>query len=174
MSSNLNYCCDDSDHCDDLNDSSNTIMIMNANITRTTTLNSMSSYKSNKSVTFHLIQIRQYQWSIGDNPSVSSGPALSLSWNYFPERTIEIPLEEYESKRPLRRNRIQMIIPRTTREDILKYECGLSNAEIANSVKDILTIKDGRLNSIRRSQRKPKLETCKSMFRRIMITSRMK
>jgi len=53
-------------------------------------------------VSFDTIAIREYDQTIGDNPSVSYGPPISLDWSYSSE--INVDLEDYETDRPPRRS----------------------------------------------------------------------
>lgn len=69
-------------------------------------------------VTFTNIIIRDYPMTVGDNPSVSSGPPLTIGWNYFNEVTI--PLDIYEDSKPSPRNGREMIVPRMRREQIFR------------------------------------------------------
>jgi hypothetical protein len=59
-------------------------------------------------VVFHEVLIRNYSQTIGDNPSVSYGPPISLDWDY--EEVEPISLEEYEKSRGPRRNTRQMML----------------------------------------------------------------
>lgn len=53
-------------------------------------------------VSFDTIAIREYDQTIGDNPSVSHGTPISLDWSYSSE--INVDLEDYEIDRPPRRS----------------------------------------------------------------------
>ena len=127
-----------------IKDDTQTIMD-NSSSTLSSSVNS-NNISSNKqrAVSFDVIEIREYEQTIGDNPSVSSGPAISLSWCYYPECKV-LPLDEYESQRePFRRDKRQMLIPPTVREHILQNEWGVSNAEMLKSVNKIIKAKNQR------------------------------
>lgn len=63
---------------------------------------------SNNSVSFDSICIRFYAQMVGDNPSVTYGPPISLDWDY--EEMEAIAVDEYERNRPKRRNVRQMVL----------------------------------------------------------------
>ena len=113
--------------------------------------NNTTTSSSKKCVRFHRIQIRKYERTIGDNPSVSSGPALSISWNYLPETEECIPFEEYESLRQMylssRKKSNLTPLPRSVREEILMNDCGISFIEMAKAIHDINEIKSQRIES---------------------------
>ena len=64
---------------------------------RETQKNKMSKKKGVLVVQFSTVHIRQYSLCLGDNPSVSEGPPISLDWNYGDERSYK--LEEYEQQK---------------------------------------------------------------------------
>ena len=62
----------------------------------TTTVTSTEKKKNPKTVRFSNLEIRTYPLTLGDNPSVSSGPPLTLDWNY--ETTHTFSVDAYESQ----------------------------------------------------------------------------
>lgn len=110
---------------------------------------SVTSSSSDKKVAFDKIHIRQYERSLGDNPSVSCGPALTLGWNYDPADSISCSLEEYETSREgYRRHKNEMVVPRPIREAILQKDCGYSRVEVARVVKEINMCKAKRRQTL--------------------------
>ena len=57
----------------------------------------MTSIQQTKQVKFGKVDIREHVMSIGDNPCVSIGPPVSLSWEYREEA--QETVEEYETLR---------------------------------------------------------------------------
>mmetsp|Transcript_36558 Transcript_36558/g.74568 ORF Transcript_36558/g.74568 Transcript_36558/m.74568 type:complete len:186 (-) Transcript_36558:336-893(-) len=58
---------------------------------------SLFAKEKKKNVRFHNVEIREYSQCIGDNPSCSAGPPVSLDWTYQP-RTQTYPLDSYEAR----------------------------------------------------------------------------
>lgn len=111
-----------------------------------------------KSVTFHQIKIREYPYVLGDNPSVSYGPPVSIGWDYEPETVI--PVDTYETTRidERRRRRRQktdgcLVLSSNERIKILKNG-GHYAKEIFDMMRDIQKIKETRQKTIINFQRK--------------------
>lgn len=105
-------------------------------------VNSRSSFRrsnnnnksSSKSVRFKSVQIREHGLMPTINPSVTSGPALGLAWEYT-----DLPvyaLQKYEQTRPARRTRAEFQMPHSVRETMLRNE-GFSRREIQETVRAI-------------------------------------
>ena len=60
-------------------------------------------------VVFDTIKIRSFAIVLGDNPSVTKGPPISIGWDYFAQ--CELPLFKFERSRPPRRWKPQLKIP---------------------------------------------------------------
>jgi hypothetical protein len=93
-------------------------------------------------VVFHEVLIRNYSQTIGDNPSVSYGPPISLDWGY--EEVEPISLEEYEKNRGPRRNTRQMMLNYYNRKNLLTWRCGATEDEMKAAEKEGNKIKGQR------------------------------
>lgn len=83
-------------------------------------------------VDFSTVVIREYPVTLGDNPGVSAGPALTIDWE--PQDEVQISLSDYESSRPPRRNYVEMSIPKDIRMQML-VGSGHTRQEIQVAVK---------------------------------------
>mmetsp|Transcript_14710 Transcript_14710/g.22427 ORF Transcript_14710/g.22427 Transcript_14710/m.22427 type:complete len:350 (-) Transcript_14710:450-1499(-) len=93
------------------------------------------------------IEIREYERTIGDNPSCSGGPPLSLGWEY--DRDVEIlPIEEYEELRPDRRTHFQMLVPKQVRNDMLLKEWKVPKAFFVQQMRTNTRIRNQRLQTV--------------------------
>eukprot|EP00536_Pseudo-nitzschia_multiseries_P003979 jgi/Psemu1/186900/e_gw1.63.36.1 len=102
-----------------------------------------------RSVSFCEVQVRNYERILEVNPSVTSGPALGIGWNYYPEEDETFSLENFEGTREhARRHSMEdLALPRYERENILR-SLGYSQKEIAGSVRTILRLKNQRKQTI--------------------------
>lgn len=104
----------------------------------TTTTTSKTSHESStttiaavrRTVKFTDLHIREYRQVLGDHPCCSSGPPVSLGWDYSPHTSIS--LEEYESQR----------IPRVTRRQ-LRMGCEVRREILLSSSPSSSHISDG-------------------------------
>jgi hypothetical protein len=93
-------------------------------------------------VTFDQVLIRSYDQCIGDNPSVSYGPPISLDWNYVEMESIS--LDEYEENRGPRRKPRQMMLNYYNRTNILTWRCGATEQELKVAEQEANKTKKGR------------------------------
>eukprot|EP00980_Cylindrotheca_fusiformis_P031677 scaffold26778_cov127-Cylindrotheca_fusiformis.AAC.1 len=81
------------------------------------------------SVGFRSVIIREYQQTIGDNPSVSYGTPISLDWEY--EQCAPLPLTLYEASRlGSKRSMRQLFLNHYQRKNLLIHKYGFSEAEV--------------------------------------------
>ena len=107
-----------------------------------------------KRVNFHKIEIREHPRALGDNPSVSAGPALSLGWYSGEEEghsSLELPVDDYEAARPKRREKHELVVPKAIRTQMLREHAGVSRSEMAAAQRETTKIKQSRrLNNTQR------------------------
>lgn len=87
------------------------------------------------SVTFKEIQIREYEQTIGDHPSVTYGPPISLDWGY--EEMEAVDLDDYEENRGSRRSLQEMGMNYYTRKNKLQWKFGHSEEEIKEAHRNV-------------------------------------
>eukprot|EP00977_Amphora_coffeiformis_P015261 scaffold4484_cov170-Amphora_coffeaeformis.AAC.1 len=80
---------------------------------------SSSGVASRKSVTFQNIEIKQYNMVLGDHPSVSTGPAITIEWDPISRHVLSI--DEYESafEDGGKRRGQELRMPESMRKDLL-------------------------------------------------------
>jgi len=108
-------------------------------ITRSTSVSSGLSDSSDfcrvkNSVSFSSVIVREYDQTIGDHPSVSYGPPISLDWNYEEQASVE--LDDYECLRGKRRSASQLMMSYWVRKDKLMYKFGYSEEEMKKAHKE--------------------------------------
>jgi hypothetical protein len=84
--------------------------------------------KVNSKVNFELVTVREYQQTIGDNPSVSYGTPISLDWEY--EENEPLDLDLYEAARGGRRTVRQLFLNHYRRKNTLIHKFGYSEEEV--------------------------------------------
>ena len=116
-----------------------------------------------KSVRFDTVEIREYAYVLGDNPSVSAGPPLSIDWE--PQDEFTIGFDEYEAGKPTRpRDIYEMRFDETLRLLILQSS-GYTMREIAQAVIDVRIIQHHREETAQSSIRAQRLQQTKKALR---------
>lgn len=106
-----------------------------------------SSIKSQKlrrcaSLSFGTIEIREYDITLGDNPSCSIGPPVQIGWEYTTIGSIDV--EQFENTRDQRRNMRQMLMNYYHRRNILMASGGYTEEELNKAEKEMNKIKAKR------------------------------
>jgi hypothetical protein len=115
-------------------------------------LSSTSSKSSAGLVRFQMVEIREYNIIVGDNPSCSSGPPISLGWEYD-QKQQNISLDIYEQHRGgNRRTSCQMKIPASLRRETLR-EWNISTSEIIKAQTECHALRKQRLQTMKKLQR---------------------
>ena len=89
--------------------------------------------RTRSSVSFHEINLRYYDQTIGDHPNTSYGPPIALDWHY--EEAEPIHIDEYEENRGNRRASRQLMISYYTRKNLLMLTYGHSEEEVKKATK---------------------------------------
>jgi len=99
-----------------------------------------------RNVIFDAIRIREYERSLGDNPSCSTGPPISLGWKY--QECTTVSLDKFESFRGPRRSQFEMLIPRDKRQEMLVREWNTPPQQCARAVRENMKTKSQRRRTI--------------------------
>ena len=103
--------------------------------------------KRRSSVSFSTIEIRSYERILGDNPSCSHGPAVSIGWQYEPD-PITVQVDEFEYYRAGDRlDGTALVLTRSEREEILE-DLGYTRAAIADAVRTNVKVKNNRRQTV--------------------------
>lgn len=116
-----------------------------------------------KSVRFDTVEIREYPYVLGDNPSVSAGPPLSIGWE--PQDEFTVGFDEYEAGKPTRpRDIYEMRLDETLRLLILQSS-GYTIEEIAQAAIDVRIIQHHREETAQSSLRAQRFQQTKNALR---------
>ena len=91
-----------------------------------------------KRVAFNTIEVREHNVTLGDNPSCSNGPPVSIKWEH--NNSYQMSIDDYESERGSRRDKHVMRIPREVRLHLIKKD-GVSRREIRDVIVENKKIK---------------------------------
>lgn len=110
---------------------------------------SSSGPRMRRNVSFHSVDVREYDRIIGDNPSCRSGPPLSLDWSYSKESQKD--LDEYEIERSSSRvdQKSKLFVNKYKRRNMLAFHWGHTEEEMKEARRH--TKKTQRQRSITRT-----------------------
>ena len=105
-----------------------------------------NSNQRRRSIQFGQVLIRTHGQALGDNPSCSRGPALTLDWPYNEDDPISI--DDYEEwAKDNRRSKTEILVPYTARREIL-FTYGYSPSDINAGIKSVNKAKKQRRASL--------------------------
>ena len=99
--------------------------------------------KNHLHVKFNSIQIRNYDITLGDNPSCKYGPPIALDWSYIEMEPISIDSYEEKRRNPPRKKR-QMLMQSRNRANLLKISAGVTDDELASVMDELRKIQKQR------------------------------
>jgi hypothetical protein len=104
---------------------------------------------SKKAVSFGLIQVREYNRVVGDNPTVRVGPPMSIGWEFVQKQAV--PVDDYEKIKHPNTSDLR-IMGSITRKSILRYEFDVSLEDIRAAEKIIRKIQRQRCRTIQQGK----------------------
>lgn len=120
----------------------------------------VSTNAARHKVSFGCVQFREHEIILGDNPSCSEGPPVSLGWGFKDRRPMN--LEKCEQARSgTRRNKDEIYMPVAVREEML-FQRDYSRDELREVVCEICRIQNQRTETVK----KLKFATCEEVFER--------
>ena len=69
-----------------------------------------------KRVEFTFLEVREYPVVLGDNPSVTEGPPITIDWGHDPSTKFVLDVNSFERMRGNRRPACDLVLPRSVRE----------------------------------------------------------
>lgn len=102
---------------------------------------SAGSSGSTKNVRWSVIEFQSHDIVLGDHPSVEFGPPLSIGWDTV--STDRLSIDEYESLRPVRREKLDLLVPADIRHRLL-MEAGYSRSEVKDCLIELAAIQESR------------------------------
>jgi len=108
-------------------------------------LPSTESVGRTNTIRFSTIEVREFNCTLGDNPTCSRDPPISLEWDYAVSELIS--LDEYEAKRIPRRSRRELCISKRTRRKIVSSQLGYAKEEVEMVESSITRIQKKRLKT---------------------------
>eukprot|EP00979_Chaetoceros_neogracilis_P018648 scaffold10954_cov267-Chaetoceros_neogracile.AAC.6 len=107
--------------------------------------------KVKRFVSFGDVNIREHERIVGENPCVSSGPALELGWEYCDHSIPSQSVDEFEHIRTYvtpRLNKSELIVCRMERTKMLRHDFDISKADIASAIRSINRTKADRRQTL--------------------------
>ena len=115
-----------------------------ASSNRTTMVSTRTLAK--RSVSFDVVEIREYARCLSHNPATTHGPSIGIDWHY--EDMGSYKITDYESARPPRRETSQMQMPAALRESIIMQHTKCTKREISEHEREVRNARHQRQLSI--------------------------
>lgn len=119
-----------------------------------------------KEVCFASVQVREYPVVLGDNPSCTSGPPITLAWDHDADAIISCTIDEWENeRRDYRRSRQEIHVPASVRREWL-LDAGYSASQLQESVETLQKERQLRRSSFDKSSLQDKADIVAERMKR--------
>jgi len=105
--------------------------------------------QSRNNVSFSSLEIKEFNMTLGNHPSATSGPPVMIDWDSEASKRV-VGLDEYERDRSPRRQRRQLKLSYRDRKGILEQQRGFSTQEVNEAWAEALKIRQQRHETLRR------------------------
>lgn len=119
-----------------------------------------------RSVAFDQVIIREYERVLGDNPSVTCGPPLSIGWRYSPI-PLQMSIDDYEDGKGFPRTSAEFLVPKSVREVMLKEHAEVSRRKMVDAVRTIQKEKAQRRRTVVNLSMAPTEECIEGVKRKV-------
>lgn len=99
-----------------------------------------------KKIVFSFLEVKEFPMILGDNPSCTDGPPVTIDWAYDPKTQFVLDVDTFESMRGVRRINKQLILPRSVREKCLA-RIGVSKNDMIAAIRQMRKDKHSRMVS---------------------------
>jgi hypothetical protein len=106
----------------------------------------VQSCRPSYSVVFDSITIREYARTVGDNPSCTCGPPVTLDWHVLSDEQTSV--DDYEASKPTKRTKKQFYLPARTRAMILMEHWDVTDEELKRARREVTYIQYCRERSV--------------------------
>ena len=104
--------------------------------------------QNSRNVSFSSLEINEFNVTLGNHPSASSGPPVMLDKDAVDKRVVD--LDEYERGRSPRRQRKQLKLSYRDRKSLLEQQRGFTTQEVNEAWAEALKIRQQRHETLRR------------------------
>jgi hypothetical protein len=112
---------------------------------------SLESIRSDSSITFSVVQVREFERIAGDHPDASDlGPPLAIGWGFSEHAAVSLD-RRYECQRSRSSKYLQQLNAET-RKTILQHGCSVSPGEIKETIRELNRVKKQRDQMNKRSK----------------------
>jgi hypothetical protein len=105
--------------------------------------------QNSRNVSFSSLEIKEFNVTLGNHPSASSGPPVRIDWDDELNKRV-VDLDEYERDRSPRRQRKQLKLSYRDRKSLLEQQRGFTTQEVNEAWAEALKIRQQRHETLRR------------------------
>jgi hypothetical protein len=118
-----------------------------------------------RAVSFGLIQIREYNRVVGDNPNVRVGPPMSIGWGFVEKQSLQIDVYE----RTKHRRKSPLLMDSITRKSMLRNVYDVPAEDIRAAEQQVQKIQRQRLQTVNQGKTSRVVENAMQFAKRRIL-----